>query len=226
MFNGRERRLKKQIRIRKKIIIAFGLLSGLTFYAINSRDKSHFKGSPEKTLVTNSSATNKKLTMSAQIFRTNLNIKSLSLTTKKTIPSLDKDTIYGKINFSANSKMNKSDFLIIVNDYKNKIKKIGDEGFYGKGLSSTTMIDSNEKNTLYCEYNYIKIINDNIKCLLRVHIVFDGRPPVKDGDALKVLDIKIQSEEQKPQFNPTEKENILRDLKEFLSDVPPPPPTK
>lgn len=205
----------------KNIIIILGLFLSLTSYTTITIDKITSKDLFEKTFEFTG---NSKLTTPAEVRRSNIDFKSLSAANRRGIPSLEKDTIYSKINFSKNSKITKSDFLNIVNNYNNYLKKLKNEGFYKKGVSGIFISGTNQNDTLFFEYNHIKITNDNIKCLLRVHIVFDAIGSLKDGEALRVLDIRILSEEQKPQFSTTEKENIIKQLKNF-GEIPPPPPT-
>jgi hypothetical protein len=110
------------------------------------------------------------MTQPAEVRRSNIDFKLLSKANKRAIPLLTKDTIYSKINFSSNSKISKSSFANILKVYNDNLKKLKDEGFYKKGVNGIFINGSNGNDTLFIEYNHINIIDNNIKCVLRVQI--------------------------------------------------------
>jgi hypothetical protein len=166
-----------------------------------------------------------KMTQPAEVRRSNIDLKLLSKANKRAIPLLTKDTIYSKINFSPNSKITKSSFANILKVYNDNLKKLKDEGFYKKGVNGIFINGSNGNDTLFFEYNHINVIDNNIKCVLRVQILFDATGQLKPDEDLRIFDIRVMIEKQKPQFNKTEKDAIIKALEDF-GDVPDaPPPT-
>lgn len=166
---------------------------------------------------------NTKLNIPGEVRRSNIDFNLLSSENRRIFPRLERDTLYGKINFSKNSKCTQSDFINIIGNYKNNLKKLKDDGFYNKGVSGVFLPTSEKGDTLFFENNYVKITNDHIKCLLRVRIVFDAIGALKPDEKLSVLDIRILTEEQNPEFTTTEQKNIMKEFKNF-GELPPPPP--